>query len=537
LVIIAGVCTVLSILQYKWMGELSRAERARLRSGLNEQASLLAQAFDDEIRKTCSALLPHGAELRNGGLIGALTSRYQEWAASHDRNVFSRIGIAVPEAGHLQLRGIDHEGRITQMEWPRDWAILQSGMTARLERNGPPPSVPANSTVVEVPVFGGRSAGRTPPAEVGWIIFEISEDYVRDRILPRLVAEYIGSGTEAVYDLSVGWPMPRSAVVFSTRPDNTAVTAGADLTTGIFAIRGPAQPRRGRGRVGGEDSQSRWVLAVRHREGSLDVALSRARMRNLVTSLVLIGLLAGTAWALVRYTARSRRLMDMQFRFATGVSHDLRTPLTAIRGAAFNIADGVVTEPAATKRYADLILRNTAELTRMIENVLAFSASLHSRRVERRETFAVRDLLEHAVSAMAEEAQHAGCTIEIKVAPGLPALGGDRVALELAFRNLIGNAIRHAAEGKWVAILAERSGDGVVVRVCDRGPGIPEAEHERIFEPFYRGAHAQAGGTGLGLSLVKDTVERFGGKLAVRNSRNGGAEFTVRLPAIADGAA
>jgi signal transduction histidine kinase len=104
---------------------------------------------------------------------------------------------------------------------------------------------------------------------------------------------------------------------------------------------------------------------------------SHARTRNLFASLVLVGLLGGAAWALVQYTGRSRRLSDMQFRFAAGVSHDLRTPLTAIRGAAFNVAEGIVAEPVAIRRYAKLILRNAEELTSMIENVLAFSTSLH----------------------------------------------------------------------------------------------------------------------------------------------------------------
>ena len=109
----------------------------------------------------------------------------------------------------------------------------------------------------------------------------------------------------------------------------------------------------------------RWSIAFRHRGGSLDAVVSRTRIRNLLASLLLIALLGGAAWALVQYTARSRRLSEMQFRFAVGVSHDLRTPLTAIRGAAFNLAEGVVTEPAAMKRYSKLILRNAEDLTSM----------------------------------------------------------------------------------------------------------------------------------------------------------------------------
>ena len=106
-----------------------------------------------------------------------------------------------------------------------------------------------------------------------------------------------------------------------------------------------------RGKASDDRHPPRWAIAVRHHAGSLDAAVSQVRTRNLFASLVLVGLLAGTAWALVQYTGRSRRLSEMQFRFATGVSHDLRTPLTAIRGAAFNLVEGVVREPAAVQNY------------------------------------------------------------------------------------------------------------------------------------------------------------------------------------------
>jgi signal transduction histidine kinase len=135
---------------------------------------------------------------------------------------------------------------------------------------------------------------------------------------------------------------------------------------------------------------------------------------------------------------------------------------------------------------------------------------------------------------MAQEIEQAGCRMELTVAPELPAVAGDPVALELVFRKLIGNAVRHGAGGKWIGVSAARTADGVEIRVSDRGPGIPETECERVFEPFYRGEQTRAQrvqGTGLGLSLVKTTVERQQGSVKVQNSPGGGAQFTVRLPA------
>jgi two-component system phosphate regulon sensor histidine kinase PhoR len=340
------------------------------------------------------------------------------------------------------------------------------------------------------------------------------------------------------YDVSVSAGGPHGPVIFSTRSDKLSVAAGADATAAVFSgemggAPGPG-PGRGRGRFHDDPRSSRWTIAVRHRAGSLEIAVEHARIRNLAASLVLVGLLGGAAWALARYTARSRRLAEMQFRFAAGVSHDLRTPLTAIRGAAFNLVEGLVKDPAAIGRYAKLILRNAEELTAMVENVLAFSASTHSGKEERQEAVAIGELLQHATAALAQEIEQAGCRIELTVAPDLPTVAGDAVALELVFRNLIGNAVRHGGGGKWIGISAARFGEGVEIRVCDRGPGIPETERQRIFEPFYRGEQTRAQrvqGTGLGLSLVQTTVEQQHGSVEAHNSPGGGAQFTVRLPA------
>src|ERR1700761_109101 len=97
LVVIAVVCVVLSFLQYRWTGELSRAEPALLRAGLNEQLRRLAQSFNEEIRENCTALLPDANEIREHGTIEAHKIRYERWASSHERSLFTRIGIAAPQ--------------------------------------------------------------------------------------------------------------------------------------------------------------------------------------------------------------------------------------------------------------------------------------------------------------------------------------------------------------------------------------------------------------------------------------------------------
>ncbi|MBV9505363.1 MAG: HAMP domain-containing histidine kinase [Acidobacteriia bacterium] len=529
LAIIALVCAVLSFLQYRWAGELSKAEPALIRTGLNEQLRRLTEEFNNDIRESCVSLVPTADETANSDKTGLLRNLYERWASSHDRKMFSRVGLVVAENAGVALYGVDTAGRVDRIEWPADWMPLRDAMQSRLEHTGRPPNVSPNSDLIDIPIFAHAGP------EIAWMIFQIDENYVGSSLLPRLVTEYLNPAG-ADYDVSVSAGAARD-VIYSTRSDGESVAANADATAGLLPVDIGDRGGRGRGFGRGRDPGrgARWLIAVRHHAGSLEVAVAAVRRRNLVVSLILVGLLGGTAWALVQYTAGSRRLADMQLQFAAGISHDLRTPLTAIRGAAFNLVEGVVKEPTAVVRYLRLILRNTDELTAMIENVLAFSATLRASKHDHPEAIAVGDVLRHAVDVMTPEIEQAGCRIEINIPGELPSVAADPIAVELAFRNLIGNAARHGVGGKWIGVSAVPSGETVEVRVCDHGPGICDQETKRIFEPFYRGNRTrtqQIPGTGLGLSLVKNTIERYKGTVEVNNSPDGGAQFTVRLPVI-----
>jgi signal transduction histidine kinase len=136
-----------------------------------------------------------------------------------------------------------------------------------------------------------------------------------------------------------------------------------------------------------------------------------------------------------------------------------------------------------------------------------------------------------------------GCVFEQEIESGLPAVLGDPAALARALHNLLANAAKYGAEGKWIGLFASRVGEGretmVEIRVADRGPGIPKEEQKHVFDPFFRGRRAlrdQVHGTGLGLNLTRRIVEAHGGEITVKSQPGKGAEFTIRLPAAPGGA-
>jgi signal transduction histidine kinase len=229
---------------------------------------------------------------------------------------------------------------------------------------------------------------------------------------------------------------------------------------------------------------------------------------------------------------RAQRLARAEREFVAGVSHELSTPLSVICVAGENLADGLVGGEDAVRRYGVLVREEGRRLRALVEQVLEFQSPLET--AMRREPVDLHAIVERAVEAVRPEADRLGLVVRSEVPARLPPVTGDAALLQAAFGNLLGNALKHGGDGGWVGVRAVSDGPQVSVSVEDRGRGIEPREQRRIFEPFYRGRDArrrQVRGSGLGLALVRRTVERHGGSIALTSRPGSGSVFTVRLPA------
>jgi signal transduction histidine kinase len=220
--------------------------------------------------------------------------------------------------------------------------------------------------------------------------------------------------------------------------------------------------------------------------------------------------------------ARIEDLMNAHKALLANASHELRSPLSRLRMAVESLGEGGQRNPAADAE----IKRNIAELDGLVEEILLAS---------RLQAGAAQDMrLESVdlVGLLAEEC--APFSVDLAVAPGpMPMLRADARLLRRLFRNLLENAARHGGGVPEVSIACQ--GGEAHVDVCDRGPGVPEDEREKIFEPFYRlrNAPESAGGAGLGLALVRQIAQRHGGSVRCLPRAGGGACFHVTLPGAA----
>jgi len=558
------LCLVLAALQYVWLGEISRAERVRLQEVLQSSAHRLAQDFNGEISAAVAAMRPSPERIEEAGREEAYAAQWLRWRESAAYpGMFRQAGIAVPNGEALTLLLFDEgQERFVSAEWPRNWQGMRDGLLRRMQvrRGGPPPD--PNSLLLEMPRFARRGGEPGPGAEQEWLIVELDVDFLRGSYLPALLVRHIGTGMPLharVYDR-----FSRDVTIFESGakpgapPDSKAEASAALLEVSRFepGRRGGGPPDGGRGkRPGGKRpdgpyfrngpppppdfSHGRWQLDVSYSEGSLDTIVARIRWRNLGISAAILALMLLTAVLLVRFSRQQQQLAELQMNFVAGVSHELRTPLTVIRTAAYNLRGRVAANPAQVERYGMLIQDESEKLTALVEQVLRFSSARAGHAVGERTPIAVESVIEESLHSRRLGGAGSRIVVEKNLEAGLPLVMGDELALKHAIQNLLDNAVKYGTKNsEWIGVSARKvsdaKGDGVEVRITDRGPGIPAEEQADIFNAFFRGRRAQQDqihGTGLGLNLVKKIVEAHEGDVRVESEPGRGTEFIIRIPA------
>jgi signal transduction histidine kinase len=228
--------------------------------------------------------------------------------------------------------------------------------------------------------------------------------------------------------------------------------------------------------------------------------------------------------------------------FVAGISHELRTPLAVISSAGENIAHGVVEDKQQLVRYGNSIVKQTRQLTQLVEQVLLFAASQKSEQRYGLGPVNISEVVDAALEGTSATVAAAGFTVERYVEPGMLLANADFAALVRSLQNLITNAVKYGGESRWLRVAAtsvkDRGRIGEIDLVVeDRGIGISKDEIKHIFEPFYRSpAVNESGihGTGLGLPLARTIVEAMGGRLTARSELGKGSIFVIHLPAAED---
>jgi signal transduction histidine kinase len=253
----------------------------------------------------------------------------------------------------------------------------------------------------------------------------------------------------------------------------------------------------------------------------------------LLALLLILGVTLFGAYLLWRDVRREVRMAEMRSQFVSSVSHELKTPLTAIRMFAETMRMGRSKDPKAHAEYLDTIVNESQRLTRLLNNVLDFSKIEQGKRIYHPEQASLYEIIQSAARAMEYPLSQQGFSLEVKTENGLPDVHVDKDAIEQAVLNLLHNAMKYSGESRDIGLCLQKKDGHAVIQVVDHGIGIDPHEQQRIFDKFYRvpsPENERIVGTGLGLALVSHIVEAHSGRLEIDSTLGKGSAFSIFLP-------
>jgi signal transduction histidine kinase len=555
LTVIAGV------LQYRWINFASDAHRRQGREAMEVALRNFSGDFRDTLLQLPPFFRPPPDERNDVAFEPYMIEITRRWQSTSDRpQLLASISIGtLSDKGVVFRRLQTGDNQFKTEDWPNEFVVYRSVLEVRLRL--PEGQLPSRPNWFELKFFQGRPVlifpliSGAPPTPLsqrlrGWCFVEVDNDYLRQYLFPELVARHYG--TRARYQVAVVASNPLS-MIYRSEPtltigslsqfDAGIVLLDANLpesgqgpsrSGGQPVVAGPHGLRLAEidGNRGGDDRT--WLLVVKNKAGSIEALVENARLHILLFSLIMLVLLAGSSVMLMLATLRARRLAQQQMEFVAGVSHELRTPLTVIQSTSYNLSQGTIQDPSRVKQYGDVIQREARRLINQVERMLSFAGIQSGRRVYDPQPTNVTEIAERSLAEYAVAFAEDGWQIEQNFAEDLPLVITDGPALESVLKNLFDNALKYAAQGKWLSVTASvaqgAKGREVQITVADRGPGIAPKDLPHIFEPFYRGQSVSTtSGAGLGLCLVERNLRALGGSVTVQSTPVG-TSFTLHLP-------
>ena len=533
-------------LQWRWIGRWSAAEEAQLERALRTGA----RDVDIELTRRLATIQDGFAETRSDDPRPAetLASHLRQWRTETDVPGLVEAVYWVTPGASPQLARLEGD-TLVGLAWPERLTGWKEAFRPFPDTLRPDSRSSTIQLVLDAHAFPDLPPGVLVPAlprsnprnrQLRFILVELSEDRLRNEILPTWVCTHI-VGCD-LYDIRIAG---RTGVLYDSRPGLAAdafETPDLDVPLGLsehIELTLSFDPTRGDAELDVAELQSEthtkadglWQLQVRHRAGSIAAASRALRLRQLALAFGVLAVLGAATALLLLSVRRQRTLAQRQLAFVAGVTHELRTPLAVLHAAGENLSDGVVAEPEMTRRYGALVRDESRRLSDMVETVLSYAGA--DATTARRSRLSVRDWIEDASSQARPLLEEANTTLTLDLAPDLPDIHGDPLALATALRNLIANAARHGGSSVRITARATRLGtaSAIALAVSDDGPGVSSSDQSAIFEAFVRGESAivnQTPGSGLGLALVKRIVEAHAGTIELTTAPD--TTFTITLP-------
>jgi signal transduction histidine kinase len=277
-----------------------------------------------------------------------------------------------------------------------------------------------------------------------------------------------------------------------------------------------------------------WTLSAIPVNNSAPPGDLTLRNRLVMSGLAAIAVLVvGGSYLIGRGVARELAVARLRSDFVAAVSHEFRTPLTALRQLSELLAKGRVPNDEVRQKYYDVLEQESSRMHRLVEGLLKFGRMEAGAMRYQFETINAAELLHSVVDEFGREAERRGCTVELNATDSATAVRADREALGCAVWNLLDNAVKYSPECHTIWVDLARENGNVAISVRDRGVGIRQEDRKRIFQKFERGDVSKTlgvQGAGIGLAVVQQIVGSHGGQIQLESEPGKGSKFTMLLP-------
>ncbi|UCE40580.1 MAG: sensor histidine kinase [Candidatus Aminicenantes bacterium] len=276
-----------------------------------------------------------------------------------------------------------------------------------------------------------------------------------------------------------------------------------------------------------------WRIDIFPIQGGASGAFDLKRSFYFWTIITLVVVLISGAVLISRTIAQEMAVLRLKSDFVSSVSHEFKSPLTSIKSLAERLRDGKVKDSGRMKQYFSVITQDADRLARLVTNILDFSKIEEGKREYEFMETDLGQLVKQNIEDFQKEEIAKGVKIQSRIAEDIPFLDVDIDALTQALNNLLDNAVKFSPDRKEIDVFLEKDDKNVILKVKDNGIGIPASESDKIFDKFYQGRSKislSTKGTGLGLTLVKHTVEAHGGRIDVESRVGEGSSFSIILP-------
>ena len=355
------------------------------------------------------------------------------------------------------------------------------------------------------------SAVRIPDSSqarsIGWLGVKIDEKHLTEKVIPDAIA----------------------TIQFSDSPDVVISNLSGDI---LFGERNSSAEEATVTAYFG-DNFPPWRIDIFQRGGETSGALDLKRNFYFWTIITLMVVLISGTVLISRTIVQEMAVLRLKSDFVSSVSHEFKSPLTSIKALAERLRDGKVKDADRMMQYFSVITRDADRLTRLVTNILDFSKIEEGKREFEFVESDLRRLVAQAVGEFKKEEFARGVKIMTRIEGDIPPLELDKDALTQALNNLLDNAVKFSQGKKEIEVILRKDKINTIIEIKDRGIGVHPDESDKIFEKFYQGrkvVRQAARGTGLGLTLVKHTIEAHGGRIEANSRAGGGSTFSIIVP-------